>query len=131
MIRTGTVTFTKSGWKQYLHMNRCLGTRFIKGFILRLELVAYLEAHEKQGVTMDTSCLELHYGDGVYLLLMKSQGIWYITHIWAAAVPVSFAPVFSWQRVKRGWQTFARKVLVGWRHIISNNPPAISHGIIF
>lgn len=122
MIQTDTVAFTKSGWKQYLHMNRCLGTRFIKGFILRLELAAYLESHEAHGASLDTSCLELHYGDGIYLMLMKSQGVWYITHIWAAALPVGFEPVFLWKCIKRGWQTFACKVLIGWRHIISNKP---------
>lgn len=131
MIRTDTVAFTKSGWKQYLQMNRCLGTRFIKGFILRLELATYLEAHEAHGACLDTSCLELHYGGGIYLLLMKSNGVWYITNIWAAAEPVSFEPVFLWQRVKRGWQIFAAKVLVGWRHIVGSNPPGITVALTF
>lgn len=111
------VTFTRSGWRQYLQMNRGLGSRFLKGFMLRHELAAYLTAHEEQGAHLDTACQEIHYGEGIYLLLMKSHGIWYITDIWADAEPVDFTPVFLWQRFKRGWQTFVGKVLVGWRHI--------------
>lgn len=117
MKHTAAVSFTRSGWRQYLQMNRGLGSRFVKGFILRHELSAYLAAHEEHGAHMDTTCQEIHYGDGIYLLLMKSQGIWYITDIWADAEPAGFTPIFLWQQVKRGWQTFVGKALIGWRHI--------------
>lgn len=126
MIHTSTVAFTKSGWKQYLQMNRRLGIRFIKGFILRLELAAYLAAYEDSGVVLDSCCQELRYDDGIYLLLMKNNGVWYITNIWAAAMPAGYEPVYTWQRVKRGWQTFASKVLAGWRHIFTANSQGVT-----
>ena len=111
------VTFTRPGWRQYLQMNCVLGSRFIKGFILRHELAAYLAAHEQAGTGLDTTCLELHYGDGIYLLLMKCQDSWIITDIWATDAPVAYAPIFLWQRVRQGLQTLLGKVLAGWRSI--------------
>ena len=117
MRHTAHVEFTRAGWRQFLQMNHLLGTRFLKGFILRRELAAYLAGHEERGAALDTTCQELHYGSGIYLLLMKSQGTWYITDIWADEAPVAFSPLFAWQRIKRGWQTFAAKVLIGWRHL--------------
>ena len=121
---TARVDFTRAGWKQFLQMNHCLGSRFVKGFILRHELVAYFTSHEQQGTAFDTACQELHYENGIYLLLMKSQGVWYITDIWAAEAPEGFSPLFFWQRIKRGWQTLLAKVLIGWRHA----PESLGHG---
>ena len=43
------VDFTRSGWRQFIGLNRNLGARFIRGFILRYELAVYLAAHEAAG----------------------------------------------------------------------------------
>ena len=40
------VDFTRSSWRQFTRLNRNLGARFIRGFVLRYELAAYLTAHE-------------------------------------------------------------------------------------
>ena len=117
MRHTGQVTFTRPGWGRYLIMNRGLGSRFIKGFILRHELAAYLAAHEASGAPLDTECQEIHYGDGIYLLVRKCQGVWHITDIWAEEASDGFSPVYLWQRIKRGWQVVLAKVLVCWRHV--------------
>ena len=63
------VDFTRSGWRQFIGLNRNLGARFIRGFILRYELAAYLAAHEAAGAELDEGCQEVCYENGVYLLL--------------------------------------------------------------
>ena len=78
------VDFTRSGWRQFIRLNRSLGARFLRGFVLRYELVAYLTAHEAAGTELDEGCQAVCYENGVYLLLRKMQGVWYITDIiWA------------------------------------------------
>ena len=75
------VDFTRSGWRQFMRLNRSLGARFLRGFVLRYELAAYLTAHEAAGAELDEGCQEVCYENGVYLLLRKMQGVWYITDI--------------------------------------------------
>ena len=113
------INFTKSGWRQFGKMNRVLGARFIKGYTLRRELAEYIAAHEESGVHLDTVCQEIRYDGGVYLLMMKCQGIWYITDIWTTEMPNSFVPVFFWKRVKRGWKELLVRVLISWRNLTS------------
>ena len=84
------VDFTRSGWRQFFRLNRSLGTRFLRGFVLRYELAAYLTAHEAAGAELDEGCLEICYENGVYLLLRKMQGVWYITDIFAAEEAVAY-----------------------------------------
>ena len=60
------VEFTRTGWRQFARLNRSLGARFIRAFILRYELAAYLAEHEAAGVHLDTECQEVRYVDGVY-----------------------------------------------------------------
>jgi hypothetical protein len=112
--RPAAVCFTVSGLRQFLKMNRTLGSRFLRGLVLRNEIAAYIAAHEAAGKRFDTQCQELRYEDGIYLLLMKSQGIWYITDIWSEEAPVQFTPVFFWKRLKQGWKEFLACVLIGW-----------------
>lgn len=68
------VDFTRSGWRQFFKLNRSLGARFIRGFVLRYELAAYLTAHEAAGAELDEGCREVCYEDGVYLLLKMIIG---------------------------------------------------------
>ncbi len=111
------IEFTRSGWRQFAKLNRSLGARFIKGFILRRELAAYIAAHDESGAHLDTICQEVRYEDGVYLLMMKCQGVWYITDIWNTDEPDSFKPVFFWKRVKRDcWELLVR-VVIGWQNL--------------
>ena len=73
--RAAQVDFTRSGWQQFAKLNRKLGARFIRGFILRHELAAYLTAHEAAGTPLDEGCQEVRYEDGVYLLLKKIKDL--------------------------------------------------------
>jgi hypothetical protein len=60
------VDFTRSGWRKFMRLNRILGVRFLRGFVLRYELAAYLTAHEAAGVELDEGCQEVCYENGVY-----------------------------------------------------------------
>lgn len=84
------VDFTRSGWRQFFRLNRSLGARFLRGFVLRYELAAYLTAHEAAGAELDEGCQEVCYENGVYLLLRKMQGMWYITDIFATEETVTY-----------------------------------------
>ena len=115
--RAAQVDFTRSGWRQFARLNRRLGVRFIRGFVLRYELAAYLTAHEDAGAPLDEGCMEVRYEDGVYLLLRKMQGVWYITDVFAAEETVGYEPVFFWQKIRRGADFILAHVLSGWRQL--------------
>ena len=66
---------------------------------------------------LDTECQEVRYVDGVYLLLRKSQGVWYITDVFAAEEAISYEPVYFWQRIKRGASYILARLLIGWRQL--------------
>ena len=88
------VEFTRSGWRQLARLNRSRGARLIRAFVLCHELSAYLAEHEASGVHLDTECQEVRYVDGVYLLLRRSQGIWYITDVFAAEEGDDYEPMY-------------------------------------
>ena len=111
------VDFTRSGWRQYIRLNRNLGARFIQGFILRYELATYLAVHEAAGVELDEGCQEVCYENGVYLLLRRMQGVWYITDIWVDDDAIAFEPVWIWQQIKRGADYILAHILSGWRQL--------------
>ena len=111
------VRFTRPGWKQFTRLNRALGARFIRAFVLQTELAAYLAEHEANGVQLDTECQEVRYENGVYLLLRKMQGVWYIIDAFAAEEAVAYEPVYIWQRVRRGAEYVLARLLTGWRRL--------------
>lgn len=113
--RAAQVDFTRSGWQQFAKLNRKLGARFIRGFILRHELEAYLTAHEAAGTPLDEGCQEVRYEDGVYLLLKKIQGVWYITDVFVTEATVAYEPMFFWKQIKSGASFILAHVLTGWR----------------
>ena len=119
------VDFTRSGWQQFIRLNRNLGARFIRGFALRYELAAYLAAHEAAGVELDESCQEVCYENGVYLLLRRMQGVWYITDIWADGDVIAFEPVWIWQQIKRGADCILAHILSGWRKLTERRAASI------
>ena len=111
------VEFTRSGWRQLARLNRSRGARLIRAFVLRHELSVYLAEHEASGVHLDTECQEVRYVDGVYLLLRRSQGIWYITDVFAAEEGDDYEPMYFWQRVRRGAGCVLIRLLIGWRQL--------------
>ena len=113
-FRRTTVDFSRTGWQQFSKLNHKLGKRFLQAFVLRRELAEYLAAHEAAGVHLDTECQEVRYEDGVYLLLRRTQGVWYITDVFAAEPVTAFKPVYIWQQVKRGANYFMVQILSCW-----------------
>lgn len=113
-----TIDFSRSGWKQLGRVNTLLAASFLRGFILRRELAEYIAAHEENGIHLDTECQELRYDERIVLLLKKVQGIWYITDVFMIAEPDGFAPVYIWERIKRGCDYVLAHILVGWRMLI-------------
>ena len=111
------VKFTRSGWRQLARLNRSRGARLIRAVVLCHELSAYLAEHEASGVHLDTECQEVRYVDGVYLLLRRSQGIWYITDVFAAEEGDDYEPMYFWQRVRRGAGCVLIRLLIGWRQL--------------
>ena len=109
------VDFTRSGWRQFFKLNHSLGARFLRGFVLRYELAAYLTAHEAAGVDLDEGCQEIRYEGGVYLLLKKMQDVWYITDVFCTEEAVAYEPVFIWKRIRRGASFILAHVLIGWQ----------------
>ena len=114
-LRTAQADFTRSGWRQFARLNRRLGVRFIRGFVLRYELGVYLAAHEDAGAPLDEGCMEVRYEDGVYLLMKKMQGVWYITDVFCTEEAVAYEPVFCWKRIRRGASFILAHVLIGWQ----------------
>ena len=115
--RAAQVDFTCSGWQQFMRLNRSLGARFLRGFVLRYELAAYLTAHEAAGVELDEGCQEVRYDHGVYVLLRRTRGVWYVTDVFAAEEAVAYEPVFFWQKIRRGAEFILAHVLSGWRQL--------------
>ena len=111
------VDFTRSGWRQFFRLNRSLGARFLREFVLRYELAAYLTAHEAAGVELDEGCQEVCYENSVYLLLRKMQGVWYITDVFAAEETVTYEPAFFWKQIKHGVNLILAHILSGWRQL--------------
>lgn len=112
-----SIDFTKQGWQQFARLNRTLGIRYIRAFLLKRELAEYIAAHEAAGVKLDTECQELRYDGGVYVLLKKVQGTWLITDIFLAEEAAAFAPVYFWTKVKRGCNQLLVRLLTGWRRL--------------
>ena len=112
-----SIEFTKQGWRQFARLNASLGTRYIRAFILKRDVAEYIAAHEAAGVKLDTACHELRYDGGIYVLLKKVQGEWLIAGVFCMGETVSFAPVYSWTKVKRGCSEVITRRLIGWRSL--------------
>ena len=111
------IGFTRAGWRSFEKVNRALGARFIRPFMLRNELAAYIAAHEEQGHHFDTEGEELRYDGGVYVVIRKMQGVWYIIDAYMTETPAEFEPIYFWQRIQRGVNYVLAKLVIGWRVI--------------
>ena len=128
------IDFTKSGWRQFAKVNRTLGSRFLKAFILQHELALYIANYEADGYRLDTICQEVRFDDNVYLLLKRCQGVWLITDVGLISETLvdersqvsgeagkagrtttwTYFPFWVWQRITTGLRTVLRQVLCGW-----------------
>lgn len=124
--RSVTIDFTRTGWKQFCKVNANLGTRYIKAIVLKRELAEYIAAHEAAGVKLDTICQEVRYDDGICLLLMCCQGVWFIMEVFQTEEAVGFEPYYCWQQVKRGASYLMVRVLKLWRVLFSRGGQEMS-----
>ncbi len=111
------IDFTRAGWRSFEKVNRALGVYYIRPFMLRNELAAYIAAHEAQGVFFDTESTDIRYDGGVYVVIRKMQGVWYIIDAFMTETPAEFEPIYFWQRIQRGVNYVLAKLVIGWRVI--------------
>ena len=121
------VNITHNADKQMKKINAALRktsptTPLLFKSVLRTELSDYITQHEAAGASLDENCLEVRYEDGIYVLLRKMQGEWYVTDIVADkdilnADTVAYKPVYVWQKLKQGLDYAIAHILVGWRQI--------------
>ena len=122
------VNMTRNAGKQMKKINASLRktsptTPLLFKSVLRTELSDYITQHEAAGAALDENCLEVRYEDGIYVLLRKMQGEWYVTDIVADkdilnADTVAYKPVYVWQKLKQGLDYAIAHILVGWRQIV-------------
>lgn len=115
------IDLTHTAWRQLAGINRGLGARFIRAFVLKRELAQYIAAHEAQGIHLDTECLELRYEGGVYLIMRRTQGVWYVTDVILMDAPERFTPVYAWAALRYGVHRLLARLLIGWRETTSSN----------
>ncbi len=111
------VEFTGDGWKQLLQHNTSPVSAFIQAINIKADLALYITAHEQKGFFMDTECQEICYQSGLFLIIRKEHGVWYITDVFTTGEDTGYEPVYIWTRIKRGWKLVAARILVCWRRL--------------
>lgn len=109
------IDFTHAGWRSFEKVNKLLGVHYIRPFVLRNKLTAYIAAHEARGVFFDTEGTDIRYDSGVYVVMCKMQGVWYIIDAYRTETPAAFEPIYFWQRIRRGINYVLAKLVIGWR----------------
>lgn len=112
-----SIEFTKDGWKQLLQHNSSPISAFIQSINIKADLALYITAHEDKGIYMDTECQEICYQSGLFLIIRKEHGTWYITDVFTTGEDAGFVPVYFWTRIKRGFRLVAARVLICWRRL--------------
>lgn len=127
-----TIEFTKGGWQQLLRRNTSPVSAFIQAINIKADLALYITAHEEKGIFMDTECQEICYQSGLFLIIRKEHGVWYITDVFSTGEDMGFVPVYFWRRVKRGINVVAARVLICWRRLTKReNESTVSGGMIY
>lgn len=129
-----SIEFTKDGWKELLQHNPSPISAFIQSINIKADLALYITAHEEQGIFMDTECQEICYQSGLFLILRKEHGVWYITDVFTTGEDAGFVPVYFWTRFKRGFKLVAVRVLIGWRRLTNQtwgNESTVSGGTLY
>ena len=112
------IEFTRESWKQFTQLNHSAIPAFVRAINVKTDLALYIVAHEEQNIHLDTECQEVCYRPGLFLIIRKEHGVWYITDvITTGMVAADYAPVFFWTRVKRGCNVLAARVLICWRRL--------------
>ena len=113
------IEFTKDGWKQLLQQNTSPVSAFIQSINIKADLALYIIAHEEKGIFMDTECQEICYQSGLFLIIRKEHGVWYITDVFTTGEDAGFEPVYFWTRIKRGYNVLVARILICWRRLMN------------
>ena len=111
------VEFTKAGWQQLLRLHPSPISAFIQTANIRADLGLYIASYEERGIRLDSECQEVCYQSGLFLILRKEHGVWYVTDVYTTVEAAGFAPVYFWTRIKRGFDVLAARVLIRWRRL--------------
>ena len=135
------VEFTKGGWEQLMRLYPTPIATFIQSINIKADLGLYIASYEEKNIHMDTECQEVCYQPGIFLILRKEHGVWYVTDVITTGMVVDYAPVFFWTRVKRGCSVLAARMLICWRRVmaqgqrlteqIQENESTISGGTLY
>ena len=127
------VEFTKESWQQLLRLHPSPISAFIQTVNIKADLGVYIASYEERGIHLDSECQEVCYQSGMFLILRKEQGVWYVTDVYTTGEDTGFVPVYFWTRIKRGFQLVAARVLICWRRLTKRtreNEQIISGGQI-
>ena len=111
------VEFTKEGWQQLLRLYRTPIAAFIQTVNIRADLGVYITSYEEHGIHLDTECKEVRYQPGMFFIMRKEHGVWYITDVITTDEGAGFAPVYFWTFIRRGCNMLAARVLICWRRL--------------
>ena len=115
------VEFTKEGWQQLLRLHPSPMSAFIQTVNIKADLGLYIASYEERGIHLDSECQEVCYQSGMFLILRKEHGVWYVTDVYTTGEDAGFVPVYFWTRVKRGCNVLAARVLICWRRLTKRN----------
>ena len=115
------VEFTKEGWQQLLRLHPTPISAFIQTVNIKADLGLYIASYEERGIHLDSECQEVCYQSGMFLILRKEHGVWYVTEVITTEGDSGYAPVFFWTRIKRGCNVLAARVLICWRRLTRRN----------
>ena len=107
-----SIGFTREGWRQLLQCSASPVSAFVQSINIKANLALYITAHEEQGIFLDIECQELCYQSGLFLIIRKEHGVWYITDVFTTGEDTGYEPVYFWTRVKRGCKLAASRVLI-------------------
>lgn len=121
-----SIEFTKDGWKQLLQHSTSPVSAFVQSINIKADLALYITAHEDKGIFLDTECQEICYQSGLFLIIRKEHGVWYITDVFTTGEDAEYIPVYFWTRIKRGCDVLAARLLICWRRLTKWKPESQS-----
>ena len=77
----------------------------------------YIASYEDRGIHLDSECQEVCYQSGIFLIMRKEHGVWYVTDVYTTGKDAGFVPVYFWTRIKRGCNVLVARVLICWRRL--------------
>ena len=115
------VEFTKEGWQQLLRLHPSPMSAFIQTVNIKADLGLYIASYKERGIHLDSECQEVCYQSGVFFIMRKEHGVWYVTDVYTTGEDTGSVPVYFWTRVKRGCNVLAARVLICWRRLTKRN----------